>query len=323
MLTGDVVRVTIAILLASVVVHAEPAAEEATRLFEEARTLAAAGNYVAACARFAASFELVPAPGTQLNLADCHERQGRLATAWHEFDAAATAATRAGNGDRAKFARQRADAIAPKLLTVIVKLPHPEQPELAVTVAGKPLPPAATVRDLVDPGDVAIAVTAPGVPAFTRTAHGAAGATVTIEVPEPEVATPAVTADPPPPAAPPSDVVGSRRTSRVRVAYGLAGVAAASALAGTAFLIVGRRDYNAAADGPHCQRQGGQLQCDEVGTAQIDHARRLAKASTGFAVGTGAALAAAAIVYLTAPRDRVVAPVVGGGTVGVALGLSF
>jgi len=322
-LTGDVVRVTIAILLATVVAHAEPAADEAARLFEEARTLAAAGNYVAACARFAASYELVPAPGTQLNLADCHERQGRLAAAWHEFDAVATAATRAGNADRAKFARQRADGIAPKLLTVIVKLPHPEQRELAVTIAGKPVPPAAAVRELVDPGDVAIAVTAPGVPAFSRTAHGSAGATVTIEVPEPAAAPTADTIEPPPPSTPPADVIGPRRHSRVLLAYGVAGVAGASAIAGTALLIVGRRDYDAAAGGAHCQREGGQLQCDDTGTAQIDHARRLAKVSTGFAVGTGAALAAAAILYVTAPREPVVAPVVGGGTVGVAVGLSF
>ncbi|HEU4616168.1 MAG TPA: hypothetical protein VFS15_28920, partial [Kofleriaceae bacterium] len=53
--------------------------KESTRLFEEGRALAKQGKYEQACATFSRSLELERAPGTLLNLADCHEHLGHLA----------------------------------------------------------------------------------------------------------------------------------------------------------------------------------------------------------------------------------------------------
>src|SRR5262245_31877335 len=62
----------------------------AEALFEEGRSALAAGDLDLACARFRESNRLDPAVGTVLNLADCEEKRGKLATAWTLFRRAST-----------------------------------------------------------------------------------------------------------------------------------------------------------------------------------------------------------------------------------------
>ena len=56
-----------------------------------------------------------------------------------------------------------------------------------------------------------------------------------------------------------------------------------------------------------------------MGQAKIDESQDRARLATGFAVATGALAATAAIVFWTAPRDVVVAPVVTAGGGGLSL----
>src|SRR5687767_15052938 len=49
--------------------------------FQEGRALMASGDLAAACARFEDSRRHEPAVGTELNLGECYERLGRLASA--------------------------------------------------------------------------------------------------------------------------------------------------------------------------------------------------------------------------------------------------
>ena len=53
--------------------------------FDEGRRLEDSGDFPAAAARFEESERLEHALGTLLNLANCYERGGRLASAWRAF----------------------------------------------------------------------------------------------------------------------------------------------------------------------------------------------------------------------------------------------
>lgn len=53
----------------------------ADAVFRDARRHLAAGNYELACARFEESFQLDPAVGSAINIGDCLERRGKLASA--------------------------------------------------------------------------------------------------------------------------------------------------------------------------------------------------------------------------------------------------
>jgi hypothetical protein len=98
-------------------------AAAADQLYKEARALAKKGDYASACPKFEASYKLDRALGTLLNLADCHEHVGKVASAWAEWNEAIDMARQAKDGKREKFASERRDKIEPKLpkLTVTVK----------------------------------------------------------------------------------------------------------------------------------------------------------------------------------------------------------
>lgn len=61
----------------------DPAAAEA--LYRSAKDAAKKGDWERACAQFAESHRLDPAPGTLVNLADCEERRGLIASAWTHY----------------------------------------------------------------------------------------------------------------------------------------------------------------------------------------------------------------------------------------------
>jgi hypothetical protein len=62
---------------------AQEAAADA--LFDSARTAMARRDFDRACEQFRASDKLDPAAGTEMNLADCEEKRGHLASAWELF----------------------------------------------------------------------------------------------------------------------------------------------------------------------------------------------------------------------------------------------
>ena len=61
-------------------------ASAADALFQSARDAMARGDGATACLRFAESYRLDPAPGTLLNVAQCEEKQGKLATAYADLN---------------------------------------------------------------------------------------------------------------------------------------------------------------------------------------------------------------------------------------------
>ena len=66
--------------------------QRAEKLFAEGRKYLDAGEYSLACTTFEQSQAADPAVGTQLNIALCYEKWGKLAPAYHAYrDAEATA----------------------------------------------------------------------------------------------------------------------------------------------------------------------------------------------------------------------------------------
>ena len=61
----------------------DPAAAEV--LFQEGRDAVQRGNWPLACSKFRESERLDPGVGTLMNLADCEEKIGRLASAWERW----------------------------------------------------------------------------------------------------------------------------------------------------------------------------------------------------------------------------------------------
>ncbi|MBV9948878.1 MAG: hypothetical protein JOZ69_18665, partial [Myxococcales bacterium] len=97
---------------------------EADAEFAEAKLLMEAGQTSAACPKFARSQELDPRLGRLLNLAFCHEQEGKVASAWHEYTEATSLAEQRGQAEREDFARARAAAVARELAFVLLELPH-------------------------------------------------------------------------------------------------------------------------------------------------------------------------------------------------------
>jgi hypothetical protein len=91
--------------------HAEGGAAEA--LFRAGRAALLEGDIEGARRRFEESERLEPAPGTELNLALCDEKLGRLAQAWQRFQQVVHALP--ANDERAVMALTHARALEPKL----------------------------------------------------------------------------------------------------------------------------------------------------------------------------------------------------------------
>jgi hypothetical protein len=143
------------------VASAQTNAALAEKLYLDGQVAMKANNFEEACAKFADSQRLDPALGTLMNLALCHEKQGKLATAWTEYVEGALEATKVGQADRAEFAKAHAAALEKSLQKV--KIDAPPVAGLDVKLDGQPFPASALGAELpLDPGDHALDATAPG-----------------------------------------------------------------------------------------------------------------------------------------------------------------
>jgi hypothetical protein len=77
-----------ALMLAGTAWPQERDEAKADALFREGRALMKKGNFAAACPKLEESQRLDPAPGTAVNLGDCYEKQGRVASALLAYQAA-------------------------------------------------------------------------------------------------------------------------------------------------------------------------------------------------------------------------------------------
>jgi hypothetical protein len=250
------------------------------------------GQYAEACADFAESLRLGPRLGTLLNLALCHETIGKPATAWREFHHAAAWAAQNNQKDRHDFAVQHALGLETKLPRVALQLP-PGTAVDSVEVDGEPIPDARWYLPLyLDPGEHAIAVSAPG------KQRGVVKFRVINSPTEQIVTVPALADEAPPPKreAPrpaPEPEGGGRRLG----GYIALGVSAAGFAAGATFGVLAIEARNQASD--HCVGN----RCDAEGASRWRDAQSRATLSTiGFLAGAIAGGAGAWLLLTSAPR---------------------
>ena len=269
---------------------------EANALWAEGRRLLTAGETAQACTKFETSLALVSKLGTRLNLANCYEMLGRVASAWSTFHAAMEQARAAGDR-REEFARERAAALEPRVSRLVIEGPAGGIRDLQVTRNGDVVPGAVLGQPVpTDPGEHKVVATAPRHRTWeTRVTVRADGQTVTVRIPPLEELPGAA---PPPPPVGRQAVSDPGRTRRL-IAYGVGGTGVASLIVGTVLVFSAKSDWDASRS--DCD---GQNRCGDVGFDQASSARSKATISTVlFGVGA-AAVTAGVILWLTAPSQE-------------------
>jgi tetratricopeptide (TPR) repeat protein len=311
-------RLGLTLLLLCAVAYAQPK-NKSTELFEQGRALAAAGKLPEACAKFEESYKLDRAPGTALNWGDCFEKLGQLRRAWQMFDAAAKDFTRDNDG-RAPYAKQRADAVAPKLAAITVRVANPAIPGLEIKIGDQAFAPAAQIDDRFEPGEIVVTAIAPNMQAFTTRANGLAGSSVIVDIP---AALGAGKGGAVGPFIDEQPTEGRRDKKRVRLSFIIGGAGVASFATSLVLGISAKSKYD---DGlQYCPEMMGKPACDTLEHKQVlDDAAGRANIATAFAVAGGVAIGAAVVIYFTAPRESLaVTPTATASSAGVAFSGRF
>jgi hypothetical protein len=345
--------------------HADPSAADRTlaaALFREAKSLIGKGDYVAACTKLEESERLDPGGGTLLNLALCHEKQGKLATAWGEFIEALGIARRDDRQARIDLAEEHIAKLEPLLskMTIVVP-PESDEPSLEITRDGAVVGRAAWGMPFpVDPGGHQVqAVAANKVPfrSSVNVDSSSPASTLTVRIPslqrDADVGAPGAAAagvglpsagERPAPllgptavgvaagagrpvSAPPGEPGPGPSSAQRTWGWGAIGLGGAGVIAGTALTVVALGKKSDSHD--RCPRDP----CDAEAVSLSQDAGRFADfATVGFGVGF-AALAAGVILLVTdgpstsragaANRTWVVYPQAGPGEAAMAVRSQF
>jgi len=271
----------------------------AEELFRQGQALMQEERFDEACPKLAESQRLEPSTGTLLNLAVCHEKQGKLASAWNEFQAARAAARRDGREDRMRFADEHIKAIEPNLSRLTITLPKESDSEgLEVQLDGTKVGrPALGVALPVDPGSHEIIVSAPGKNPWKSS----------IEIPEgpgqqsvsiPILSDAPVESTAEASAAQPQDNGKKSGSTQRYVAYGTAGLGLVGLGLGAGFGLDALGKFSSSnkngCDGNDCNTEGANLR---------DTARKSGDVSTVAFIAGGVLLGSALVLYFTAPRS--------------------
>lgn len=129
----------------------------ADALFLEAKELLKQNKVAEACPKLEASYKLEKAVGTLMNMADCHEALGKVATAWAQWGVAFDWLKRDGD-KRAAFAQERRDALTARLPRLRVAASDVPTSLEVYREASRIEPGAFNVALPIDPGPHAITV---------------------------------------------------------------------------------------------------------------------------------------------------------------------
>ena len=311
------------------VAHAASPAEKAMAesLFREAKKLLAKKSVAEACRKLEESQKLDPALGTLLNLAQCHEQEGKLAAAWSEYQLAAEQARTSHRPDRVAIATRKYRELDKKVPRLTIDLKWPAPNGLEVKVDGTAIGLAAVGTPLaVDPGEHELEIVAPYYKPYTEQLSLQVGDARSV-TPPPLVALPK-----PPPAPKPGDAGGDAAGPWRTLGYVGIGLSAAALGIGTG---LGLRAMSLG-DTVALECPGGR--CSVEGYDAYETGRDFATgADIAFVAGgllTGATVAMfvltsggarseeSTLELSTSARVEVV-PIVGPGDVGARVGVRF
>jgi hypothetical protein len=295
--------IAVAIGCASSPVHAQAKndAAAAEALFKEGKRLMGLGQASAACPKFAESQRLDPGIGTMLWLADCHSKNGQLASAWAVFHEAEALAAKQKD-PRITIARDEAQRLEPRLSKLVIDVTdvsdisdleiQRDGVSLGKPLWGTPIP--------TDGGTHTITASAIYRKTWqTRISVPLERGSVPVKIPhleEERTEAPLPQVAPPRPAEDPVADPGRGRTQRV-VGIAVAGVGLVGVALGRYFGLGVASKNDESSD--HCDAAS---RCDATGFELRQDALRYATyADVSFIVGA-AALVGGAVLFLTAPR---------------------
>jgi hypothetical protein len=161
----------------------DPAAEA---LFRSGRELVEKGDWAAGCPKFEASLELYLSASTLLNIARCHEHNGKIASAWATYRRALVVNKETPGAERKKALEELAEkgiaSLEPRLPKLRIVIPVAPT-RLEVTRNAQYVPLASLGTSIpVDPGEHTIVVRAPGYRTERRSVTVVEGKTERIEI---------------------------------------------------------------------------------------------------------------------------------------------
>ncbi|MCC6903070.1 MAG: hypothetical protein IT377_29135 [Polyangiaceae bacterium] len=297
-----------ALSLVTSAASAQGDAAAAEQLYKEGKALAKKGDYAAACPKLEASYRLDKGLGTLVNLADCHERVGKLASAWAEWNEAHDLAKRDKDEVRAKFAAERRDKIEPKLPKLQINVKNPVD-SLAVYRGDSKIEAATYGSALaVDPGEVVVSVRRGEQVLKSETVTTKASQTASVELdlaaldaefPPPKVAPPPATTAPTPAPAPPPPRPPPPSGSQKTIGFVVGGVGVVALI--TAGVLEGMAlSKKSKADEPDQCVNG---YCSPNGFQTVEDAKDLATIGQWVGIGGVLLTAVGATLVFTAPSS--------------------
>jgi hypothetical protein len=317
-------RLTLAAIAAGLALptaaYAEPSKEDVAKadtLFREAQILVQKGQLAEGCPKFAESQRLDPANGTLLNLALCHEKEGKLGTAHRELQELLSITSGSKSPDdreRTRVANDRLKALEKKVTRLVLDVSALPK-DATITLDGEKLG-DPTTPVVVDPGLHTVEVTAPQKKPGKKNVDAKEPGTLALKLdpleddappPPMPTATPPKTEEPRPET---HFWTGQRVAGALIAGIGIAGVGVGAVFGLDTFA---KRDARDA----HCE---GTV-CDAQGMELHDQARSSAMLSSiAFGVG-GAALTIGAIVFFTASSSSTSAAPASGRAAPLSVGL--
>jgi hypothetical protein len=262
----------------------------ATELFQQGRELVKQQRSAEACVKFEESQRLDARVGTLLNLADCEESAGRLASARAHWQQAVALAQARGD-ERLALARERFASLDKRVPRIVIKLPQGTPTGIVVERDQVPLGRGSFEIPIpVDPGRHTLSASAPGFEAWRAS----------VEVRPEETREVTVVLE------------RARQTTApdAREPLGLGGLRVAALVSGgVGLLALGGAGYFALRaskkrDDSNVHGCDPSNACDEPGLTERSEARTLGDVATALLVVGSVALAAGATMWLVAPSSK-------------------